>query len=248
MWTYNNNSRLSVLLESMKYKHLFFDMDGTVTPSRSKISPEMKELLGSLPVTIGITSGSHNDQMEFQVDGLPVIKMGQNGNHVIHPELGLLWNEPLTQSQKDEIRAHIATVWTVCDHNVPDEQDIIEDRGAQISMSLYGHHADPATKKAFDGDFKKRKALLEQFPFQSENLEVKLGGSTCLDYFPKGKNKGYNINRLIEKLDWNKEECLFFGDALFPGGNDETVIGVIETVSVTDPSDTYKKLQDLFTV
>ncbi len=228
------------------YKHLFFDMDGTITPSRSLIDPKMKELLASLTQTIGITSGSHNEQMAYQVDGLPVIKMGQNGNHVVHPTLGELWNEPLTQAQKDEVMAHAEKVWAVCDHNVPDVNDIFEDRGAQISMSLYGHHADPVTKRAFDGDFKKRKALLAQFPFVSDTLEVKLGGSTCLDYFPKGKNKGFNINRLINHLNWNKDECLFFGDALFPGGNDETVVGVIETMAVTDPEDTYKKLTKLF--
>jgi phosphomannomutase len=233
-------------MSHMQYTHLFFDMDGTVTPSRSKISPEMKDLLSSVPATVAIISGSHNEQMNFQVDGLPVIRMGQNGNHVIHPELGELWNEPLTEDQKAEIMRHAHTVWEACTHEVPDENDLFEDRGAQISLSLFGHHADPVAKKAFDGDFKKRKALLEQFPFESEGLEVKLGGSTCLDYFPKGKNKGYNINRLIETLQWDKDECLFFGDALFPGGNDETVVGVIETVSVESPEDCYKKLKALF--
>lgn len=241
----DNNASSTVLSRAMIFKHLFFDMDGTVTPSRSKIDPKMKLLLASLPQTIAVISGSHNDQMDFQIDGLPVIKMGQNGNHVIHPKLGELWNEPLTIVQKEEIMTHARKVWEVCDHNVPDEDDIFEDRGAQISMSLYGHHADPILKKAFDGDFKKRKALLEQFPFISENLEVKLGGSTCLDYFPKGKNKGFNINRLIAEMKWNKDECLFFGDALFPGGNDETVVGVIETVQVADPEDCYNKLTEL---
>jgi len=232
---------------TMTYKHLFFDMDGTVTPSRSKIDQKMKELLSSLPATIAVISGSHNEQMDFQVDGLPIIRMGQNGNHVIHPELGELWNDPLTSEQKAEIMAHAEKVWAACDQNVPDKNDIFEDRGAQISMSLYGHHADPVLKKAFDGDFKKRKALLEQFPFVSDNLEVKLGGSTCLDYFPKGKNKGFNIDRLITQLSWDKNECIFFGDALFPGGNDETVVGVIKTVQVSDPDDCYKKLTGLFT-
>ncbi len=205
----------------------------------------MKELLASMPATIGITSGSHNDQMNFQVDGLPVIRMGQNGNHVIHPELGELWNEPLSEEQKREIMSHAEKIWSMCDQNVPDVNDIFEDRGAQISMSLYGHHADPVKKKAYDGDFKKRKALLAEYPFISETLEVKLGGSTCLDYFPKGKNKGFNINRLIQKLNWDKDECIFYGDALFPGGNDETVVGVITTVAVTDPEDCYNKLKEL---
>jgi HAD superfamily hydrolase (TIGR01484 family) len=209
--------------------------------------PEMKAVLKKVleEATVAVISGSHNEQMAFQVDGLPVIKMGQNGNHVVHPMLGELWNDPLTEAQKKEIMTHAEMVWKACDHAVPDENDLFEDRGAQISLSLYGHHADPVVKKAFDGDFKKRKQLLERFPFISDTVEVKLGGSTCLDYFPKGKNKGYNIDRIISKLSWKKEECIFFGDALFPGGNDETVNGVITTVQVIDPSDTQKKLEEL---
>lgn len=231
---------------SMHYTHLFFDMDGTVTPSRSKIDPKMKELLASLPSTTAIISGSHNDQMDHQMDGLPVIRMGQNGNHVIHPEMGELWFDTLTKEEKVEIMVHAQKVWNACDHKVPDPDDIFEDRGSQISLSLYGHHADPALKKAFDGDFKKRTELLQRFPFVSERVEVKMGGSTCLDYFKKGRNKGFNIDRLIAHMHWNKDECIFFGDALFPGGNDETVVGIIETVQVSDPDDTYSKLSALF--
>lgn len=234
------------MLSAMKtYKHLFFDMDGTITPSRSKISPEMKGLLGSLPQTIAVTSGSHNKQMAYQTDNLPIIRMGQNGNHVIDLDGTELWFDKLTDAEKEEVMAHTTKIWALCDHKVPDLNDIIEDRGSQISLSIYGHNADPVEKRAYDGDFKKRIALLEQVPFVSDTVEVKLGGSTCLDYFRKGRNKGYNINRLITQKGWNKDECLFFGDALFPGGNDETVVGIIETVAVANPEDTYNKLQAL---
>ncbi|MDA8596717.1 HAD-IIB family hydrolase [Candidatus Pacebacteria bacterium] len=227
----------------MNIKHLFFDMDGTVTPSRSKIDPDMLSFLHSRNETLAVISGSHNKQMQSQIDSLTVIKMGQNGNHVVDSDGTELWYDKLTDKEKSEIMLHAEAVWADCNHVVPDINDLFEDRGSQISLSLYGHHADPAEKKAFDGDFAKRKALLEKFPFISEGLEVKLGGSTCFDYFRKGKNKGHNIDRLITLKNWNKDECLFFGDALFPGGNDETVVDVIETVSVDDPKDCLEKLK-----
>lgn len=208
----------------------------------------MRELLGSLPHTLSVISGSHNDQMAEQLDGLPLIRMGQNGNHVLLHDATELWFDRLTQEEKDEIMTHAEAVWAACTHEVPDKDDLFEDRGSQISLSLYGHKADPSAKKAFDGDFRRRAALLKQFPFKSEAVEVKMGGSTCFDYFRKGRHKGYNVARLIEHMDWNKDECLFFGDALFPGGNDETVIGVIETVAVTDHEDTYAKLRELLTL
>lgn len=217
-------------------------MDGTITPSRSLISPEVKEFLAGLPQTIAVTSGSHNQQMSFQTDGLKIIKMGQNGNHTIDIDGTELWFDKISQQEKDEINAHIEKVWALCDHNVPDTEDLIEDRGSQISLSIYGHHADTEEKRAFDGDFAKRKALLIAVPFESETIEVKLGGSTCLDYFRKGRNKGFNINRILEHKGWKHEECIFFGDALFPGGNDETVISIIEAVAVSSPEDMVEKV------
>lgn len=232
----------------MQYKHLFFDMDGTISLARSKITPEMKATLQAfidVGIDIVVVSGSHNQQMHYQTEGLPVVKMGQNGNHTVHPIEGELWCDVMTQQQKDKITAHTEAIWAQCTHTVPDEADLFEDRGSQISFSLYGHNADVQEKKAFDGDFKKRKALLEKVPYYCDETEVKIGGSTTFDYIKKGKNKGYNVAKIIEHFNWNKDDCLFFGDALFPGGNDETVVGVIETVEVVDEHDCLEKLKAL---
>ena len=44
------------------------------------------------------------------------------------------------------------------------------------------------------------------------------------------------------------EECVYVGDALFAGGNDESVIGVVDTIAVEDSAhclDTVKKFIDM---
>ena len=87
---------------------------------------------------------------------------------------------------------------------------------------------------------------MEQMPFQSDELVVKIGGSTSLDYIHKNRHKGANVQKLIDHLGWDKDECVYFGDGLYPGGNDEAVIGVIETVPVRDHLDTYEKLREMF--
>jgi hypothetical protein len=84
--------------------------------------------------------------------------------------------------------------------------------------------------------------MLAEHPLISDTIEVKIAGTTCLDYFKKGRNKGYNVTRLCSFKSWNLDTCLYFGDALYPGGNDETVIGIIDTQSVLNPDDTYKLL------
>ena len=83
---------------------------------------------------------------------------------------------------------------------------------------------------------------MEQVPFASETLTIKIGGSTSFDYFPEKRNKGTNVQRLIDLKKWKNEDCVYFGDGLFPGG----VIGVIDTIPVEDHLDTYKKLQEMF--
>ena len=61
----------------------------------------------------------------------------------------------------------------------------------------------------------------------------------------KTENKGTNVQKIIDYMQWSKDECIYFGDGLFPGGNDEFVIGVIDTVSVSDEKDCYEKLLKL---
>jgi len=225
------------------YTHLFFDMDETVTPSRSRILPEMQELLHLLPQTVVIVSGSSLEQMHRQIGAVPAYRLGQNGNHATREDGSDLWLDTLTPSQRAHIHAHAHEVLARCTHEVPDRDDLIEDRGSQISLSLYGHNADPAEKKAFDPDFSIRRQLIRDVPFTAPELEVTIGGSTCFDYYNKGRNKGYNIDRLVREMGWNHEECLYFGDALFPGGNDHTVVGVIPTQEVAGHADTYAQLR-----
>lgn len=228
-------------------KYLFFDLDGTLTPSRQEIKSEMASLLPSLNRTIVVVSGSQNNQIKLQLGGtaVDVFSLGQNGNKAIDTEGNLIWENSLSEKQKQDILTHIKTLRPLFLHQVPNEEDLIEDRNSQISFSIYGHNAPPAEKKACDGNFEKRKKLLSQIPFENPEVEVQMGGSTCLDYFQKGLHKGANTKRLIDLMDWNPDECVYFGDALFPGGNDASVNGVIDTVQVKDEDDTLNKLKSL---
>lgn len=227
-------------------KYLFFDLDGTLTPSRQKIKQEMSEILPKLGRTIIVVSGSKNSQIREQISDLSVYSLGQNGNQAMDTSGNLLWENILSVEEKRAVMDHIKLIRPKLTHAIPNEDDLIEDRGSQVSFSIYGHNAPPEEKRSCDGDFKKRRYLLSQYPFISDTMEVQIGGSTCLDYFKKGLNKGTNVKRLIDTMGWNKEECVYFGDALFPGGNDETVVGVIDTVEVTNEVDAVNKLRRYF--
>jgi phosphomannomutase len=227
-------------------KHLFFDMDDTVTLTRSRMDDDVYDLFSKLPHDIIIVSGAHIDQIHHQVRGLPFYRLGQNGNQAVHPDTTTLWEEILSDAHTARITEHIAALSRICALPIENPDDLIEHRGAQISYSIIGHHEETAKKKVCDPAQEIRRSLLAQVPFDCDDVEVKIGGTTCFDYFMKGRTKGYNITRLIEHTGWNAADCIYFGDSLFPGGNDESVIGVIETVSVRDHRHTFELLNEYF--
>ncbi|MES2966551.1 MAG: HAD-IIB family hydrolase, partial [Patescibacteria group bacterium] len=219
--------------------------DMTIAPSRQPILPEMFELLSNATQDIVIVSGQEVSKIQWQSNNLPAIVLGQNGNHAIDMNGNELWNIPLEPHHRDQILDHISEIVELLDHELNHDWNPIEDRGAQITFSPVGNTAPVEVKKTYDPDRKKRESLLAQIPFASEDLIVKIGGSTSLDYIHKDRHKGTNVQKLIDWMGWNKDECIYYGDGLFPGGNDEAVIGVIDTVLVEDHIDTYNRLKKL---
>lgn len=227
-------------------KHLFFDMDDTISASRTPMEDDVHAFYASLSKDIIVVSGAQVSQINIQVRNLPIFRLGQNGNEALSPTGEQIWNGFISDEHALHIHEHIQKLRTLHGAEVVDEEDLVEHRGAQISFSLIGHNETLEKKKQCDPERKVRLMLLEQEPFEHDHLEVRIGGKTNFDYFQKGKHKGYNVSRLIEHMDWNREECVYFGDALFPGGNDETVIGVIDTFPVENHLHTYRILKEHF--
>lgn len=232
------------------YRHIFFDLDGTVTRSRSLITPEMRSALLSLLESgrdVIIVSGAEVQQGRSQTEDVPILYLGQNGNHAYDGKAQIdLWRERLSDEEKAQIYAHIKSIPVTWD--VENKHDTVEDRGSQISYSLLGHHEAVPKKEAFDPGGKRRAQILKEHPLNSETVEVVIGGTTCFDYIRKGLDKGHNVTRLIQEKKWQKEECVYVGDALYPGGNDEKVLGVIDTKQVADPEETLRYIKEILGV
>jgi len=230
----------------MSYTHLFFDLDKTIAPPRQPILSSMFDLLSSLPHDIVIVSGQLEEKIAWQSNNLYAYKLGQNGNEAKDREGNLLWYTPLSDVHRTQILSHIEQLMSLLPEKPNSAWDPIEDRGAQITFSPVGNTAPVEVKMAYDPQRSKRDALLTEVPFVSKELIVKIGGSTSLDYIHKDRHKGTNVQKLIDLKGWDEDECVYFGDGLYEGGNDEAVIGVIETISVEDHLDTFEKLCHMF--
>lgn len=237
-------------------KHFFFDLDNTLTRSRSHISPEhalILQKLASLGDVIVVTGGRKSQiakQLDPELTGHYYV-LAQNGNEAAKKDGEELWMRRPSKEQKAAIIALVDEMKAYLNLTVKDENDLVEDRGCSIAYSTIGHNEDVSIKEAYDPDHSKRLALIDHFRDKVEKLredhgiEVRTGGTTCLDFFHAGKNKGYNVAEFLDTMQWAKEDCLYIGDALFPGGNDETVIGVIPTQSVDDYHETYTYLSQI---
>lgn len=219
-------------------KHIFVDMDGTVTKSKTPISRNMLNVLNKLEQDIIVISGASNTQMDSQLATLRGPRMSQSGN------VTDLWLDTLSKGEICEIYAHMNILKNTCNPLFNWRRfDFIENRGCQVSLSFIGHNAEYKDKIKFDPDREKRLAALKRNPFNVKSLICKVAGTTCLDYTKKNGTKGKNIERYIKQMGWKKADCVYFGDALFKNGNDESVIGIIDTVDVSNPQDLLIKIK-----
>jgi phosphomannomutase len=232
-------------------KHVFFDLDNTLTPSKSLIEekhiPLFRKLCELKDVIVVSGHGEKDIKNHLGLVGSYYI-LGQNGNRAEMKDGSLLWNNSLSHEQKGAIMQFIAKARVHLAYKVSNENDIMEDRDSQIAFSLIGHHEDKKIKDAFDPGGAKRRKLMKDMKddldaLKKVGVEMTIGGTTNLDIYQYGKNKGYNVREFLKKMDWDKDDCLYIGDALFPGGNDETVIGVIPTHAVKDYNETYEFIE-----
>ena len=233
----------------MKKEIIIFDLDGTLTESKQEISKEMWEVIWNLKQKVGIISGASFEQMQKQFPDILVANfqtyvMPQSGN-VLFFNGEKIWENSMNWRAKRDALNHIHELYFYYQPILSPTNEMAEDRGSQITFKFLGLNAPIAEKEKFDPDTKRRTMYLQEHPFHSLFAEVRIAGTTSLDYTEKGKNKGTNIQALLDYLNIPKGKAVYFGDKLMPGGNDETVIGVCDTIEVKGSADTLRKLKTI---
>jgi HAD superfamily hydrolase (TIGR01484 family) len=241
-------------------KIIAFDLDGTLTVSKSPITEEMAELVKKLAKQkmVVIISGGWLKQFELQFlppfhdddSMIPFIRnltlLPTSGSqryefNEIKKEWELTDKEPLDEDTK---KAAIKLLQEIIDsdqYGIPSNPigNIIEDRDTQVTFTPNGQQAPIEIKKLWDPDRKKREKIKLMIGPQLSKADVLINGSSSIDIVPKGFNKAVGLTRLLNKLNLNKKDMIFVGDGLFPGGNDYSVFEAgIETIAVKGPEET----------
>ncbi|CAN8102005.1 unnamed protein product [Discula destructiva] len=238
-----------------------FDLDGTLADSKQALDDEMAAILGRLShvADICVISGGDWPQFEKQVASrLPPTTnlsrfwlMPTTGTKLYRHEAAAAgWTRKYADLFTDAERAHIVSeLRASIDRLGFTPAGIwgpqIEDRGSQITFSALGQEAPLGPKEAWDPQQAKRRLIQADLQPILPHVSVRIGGATSIDITRAGVDKAYGIERLAEISGIPKGDMLFFGDALYPGGNDAPVKDTagVDSVQVHHVNQTKRALE-----
>ena len=246
-------------------KIIIFDVDGTLTPSKSPITPEMANLVKELmkkKMVIAI-SGARFEQFKnqflppfFNDDSMfPFIQnlklLPTSGSQRFEydktkKEWQLTDKEPLREDIKEKAKKLLKEIIDSGLYDIPPNPkgDIVEDRDTQVTFSACGQLASVEDKRLWDPDKKKREKIKAVLEPELPEASILINAYSSIDILPKGFNKAVGIKLLLDKMGLQKSDMLFVGDGLFPGGNDYSVYEAgFETIAVKGPEETESILK-----
>lgn len=245
------------LLPVDMYEHkklVIFDLDGTLAESKSAMDAEMTKLFGLLLAVkkVAVISGGRFEQFKVEfLDSLTLANFNLDTLFLFptcatvfyrHEENWVkVYQEQFSAEEKKKITQAFLHAMKRSGVKQPAciYGDVLEDRESQITYSAAGQRAPVEVKRLWDPDAKKRLAMKKVLQKEIPEFEIRVGGMTSIDVTRKGIDKAYGIQKMERILAISKQEMLFIGDALFPGGNDFPVQEAgVECIATSGPEET----------
>ncbi|MFM7088222.1 MAG: HAD-IIB family hydrolase [Candidatus Paceibacterota bacterium] len=236
---------------------IVFDMDGTLTKSKSKLDAKMKKILNKLLCVkkVAIISGGIFEQFDNQL--IKYLDKANLKNLYILPTSGSKfykfsenkWKKIFDKSIPNKSRVKIIKILdqAVSDCGFKEKKvfgKTIEDRGSQITFSALGQEAPILKKEKWDNNQSKRKKIVKKIkPQLNIDFNITIGGTTSIDITLKDIDKAFGIEELSKISHTKIENMIFIGDKLKKGGNDFPVKKTgIKTIEVRDENHTRQLL------
>ncbi|XP_013169199.1 PREDICTED: phosphomannomutase 2 [Papilio xuthus] len=233
-----------------------FDVDGTLTKPRQRISEDLKNFLlkeVKSRVKVGLVSGSDYSKIVEQMDGEETTNQFDHvfcENGVVHYQQGQLKKTEsiLTYIGEQTLQRVINfALGYMSKLELPAKRgNFVEFRSSMINICPVGRSCSQTERdefSQFDMQHKIRAKFVEslQNEFEGSKLSFALGGQISVDVFPTGWDKTYCLNHIPKE---SFTEIHFFGDKTLPGGNDYEIFNDKRTIghAVTSPQDTKEQL------
>lgn len=252
-------------------KLIAFDLDGTLAPSKSHFDPRMVALFDRLLAKYQVCVISGAKYELFQQQFLTQITTEPSSLERLHllPTSGTryyrfvdgAWDqqyaEDFTPDEKKKIIAALEEGFA--ESGLMESKvygDIIEDRDSQITLSVLGQDIVAVLgsegvriKNAWDPDRSKKMKIRDLVQPKIPEFSVNAAGVTSIDVTKPGVDKAYGLQKLMDIEGLKKEEILYMGDAIAPGGNDLPVEQMgIDCIAVRNWEDTAYAIEGILGV
>lgn len=241
-------------------KKLFvFDLDNTLTESKSAMTSSMAEVLNLLLTKAKVAIISGGDYPQFDQHVTPyIIKEKQNMFYL--PTTGTKFYEfqdgnfvkKYSYDLSDLERRQLKKLFSEISKNLGIEKlfgEQIEDRGTQITFSALGQDAPSDLKKQWDPEQTKRKKIKDFLEKNTSGFYISINGGTSLNITKENMDKKFGMEKLRDILNLPFSEMIYFGDELDEHGNDYPIRSLdIDWIQVRDYLETENILRSILKV
>ncbi|UTX44970.1 phosphomannomutase [Encephalitozoon intestinalis] len=233
-----------------------FDVDGTLTESRSPISRKMKEMLKEVKkkVLLGFVGGSDLSKQKEQIgdDLLELFDYGFPENGLSFYKKGALMSQKkiinvLGEELLKEFSNFVLEYLTKLEIPMKRGKNFVEHRNSTIHINLIGRRCNRKDRRKFleideRGKFREKMVAAMRERFKDTCLVFSIGGEVSIDCFPKGWDKTYCLRHIKRE---GIENVYFFGNMTQEGGNDYEIYihKDVHGTTVKNPDDTYEKVR-----
>jgi len=226
----------------MKY---VFDVDGTLTPSRSKIDSNFQEFFLKFikeSETYLVSGSDYEKTVEQLGEEICLSVTGVfscAGNHYM--KNGKQVYQTFFELSEEELKT-LDSILKESKFPIKTGSHI-EKRIGLYNFSIVGRNCTREQRKEYvkwDLETNERVKIANRLNESFSKIECTIAGETGIDIYGKGRNKAQIVNTI-------GNDIIFFGDRCEPGGNDHAISLVAEkTFKVNDWKDTHRILLNYF--
>jgi len=247
-------------------KIYIFDVDGTLTPSRRKMTKEFKEFFEEWVKKnkFYLVTGSDLPKLQEQMNGMEIHSNGiftccgnqfWQSDPAVHPKhCDLVYEHKFKPPNNlltylgEELRM------SKYHHRAGNH---IEDRGSMLNFSVVGRDCSLMERENYfkwDIENGEREKISKHIRDQWHELDAVIGGQISIDIYPKGNDKSQIFKHIEESENiYCPDEYIFIGDRMEKGGNDYPLAQLLNledkpygyTYQTEGPKETQKILEKL---
>lgn len=233
-------------------KLIAFDLDGTLTQHKTKLSPEHREVLEKLSrkYRLVMVGAGQCRRIFEQMEQFPIDIIGNYGMQYAKynsetGDIDMVF-DVVADCNREETEKKITFLRQKHGFTEFRGDNVEYHSSGCITFPILGTKAIQEDKLKFDPDRKKRRAFYDEVCELFADYNVFVGGSSSFDMAPMPYNKYSALSKYCQEHGIAHSEAVFVGDDYGLGGNDESVYkSDFNFIKIDDYRDFPKCVADL---